>query len=172
MKKLYAIGYFVFVAAVVFIAIVMLASAVPIPGNLKIKIVQSGSMEPAIKIGSVVFIKPQAGYKEGDIITFGEDSRSKVPTTHRVSGVKVENGATLYQTKGDANDSVDTKEVKPSEVIGRALFSIPYLGYLLDFAKKPIGFVLIIGIPAALVVYDEAMKIKCEIANRKTNGGK
>jgi len=166
MEKIYKIGYGVFIGAVGLIAVVLIWSALPIEGGLKIKIVQSGSMEPAIKTGALVVIKPSGVYKEGDIITFGKDTKTEVPTTHRIVGVRVESGKTLYQTKGDANDATDMQEVASGEVIGKVLFSLPYVGYILDFAKKPFGFILIIGIPAAMIIYDEAMKIKYEIANR------
>ena len=37
-------------------------------------------------------------------------------------------------------------------------------GYVLDFAKKPLGFVLLVGIPAGVVIVDEIMKIFREVA--------
>src|SRR3989338_8215020 len=60
------------------------APLLPIKGNIEIKIVKSGSMEPAIKTGSIVVIKPASLYGVGDVITFGEDSRTTYPTTHRI----------------------------------------------------------------------------------------
>jgi hypothetical protein len=41
---------------------------------------------------------------------------------------------------------------------------VPYLGYILDFAKKPIGFVLLVGVPAGLIIIDEIIKIFHEVA--------
>src|SRR3989344_2965513 len=102
MKKIYSIGYILFVTVVVAVALVIFASVIPIPGKLEIKIVQSGSMEPTIKTGSIVIIKPESLYKIGDIITFGKDSKTEVPTTHRIVADKAEDGVIFYQTKGDA----------------------------------------------------------------------
>lgn len=163
MKKIYKIGHYIFVVIVIFIAIVILASVLPIPGKLEIKIVQSGSMEPAIKVGSLAVIKPTSLYKVGDVVTFGKDTKTEVPTTHRIIADRVENGVLLYTTKGDANEDKDSREIKKDEIIGKTLFSVPYLGYILDFAKKPLGFVLLVGLPALYIVYDEAMKMVREV---------
>jgi len=42
------------------------------------------------------------------------------------------------------------------------------LGFAVDFAKKPIGFVLIIGIPAIVIISDEIKKIYDETKKKKT----
>ena len=43
------------------------------------------------------------------------------------------------------------------------MFTVPYLGYVLDFAKRPIGFVLLVGVPALIIIFDEIGKIIREI---------
>ena len=159
MQTLFKIGYGIFVAALVLLGSLLLVSIVPVPGNIEVKIVQSGSMEPAIKTGAMVVIKPSDEYKVGDVIMFGEDTATKVPTTHRIVADEVRSGVFYYTTKGDANEDPDPQQVKQSEVIGKVLFSISYLGYVLDFAKKPFGFALLIGVPATLVIFDEATNI-------------
>ena len=163
MFKLYTIGYFIFWAIVVCVAIVVLASILPIPGKLEIKIVQSGSMEPSIKVGALAIIKPESSYKVGDIITFGKDTKTDVPTTHRIVADRVENGMPVYTTKGDANEDNDTKEVRKNEIIGKTIFSVPYVGYIVDFAKQPLGFAIFIGLPALYIAYDEVAKIVREV---------
>ena len=144
-----------------------MTNLIPIPGNYEVKIVQSGSMEPKIKTGSIVVIKPDDSYGVGDIITFGKDTRRDVPTTHRIVSDKVESGVFVYTTKGDANEDTDPHEVRKSEVIGKVVFSVPYVGYLLDFARKPIGFILLIVFPAGVVVFDEVMSIWREVKKKK-----
>lgn len=151
--------YYIFLLALIAIGGLFLVSVLPIPGNIDVKIVQSGSMEPAIKVGSVVVIKPSKKYDVNDVITFGKDTKKDVPTTHRIVDERVLSGTTLYTTKGDANENKDIKEVREGEILGKVLISIPYLGYLLDFAKKPIGFALLIGIPATIIVVDEIKNI-------------
>lgn len=166
-KKIYTVGYYIFVAIVVAIAVVILASVLPIPGKLQIKIVQSGSMEPTIKTGALALIKPESSYKVGDIITFGKDTKTEVPTTHRIIRDRVEDGVLLYTTKGDANEDNDTREIRKDEIIGKTILSVPFLGYIMDFTKKPLGFVLIVGLPALYIIYDEVVKIVREVRKIK-----
>ncbi|MBI5456680.1 signal peptidase I [Candidatus Kaiserbacteria bacterium] len=170
MKILNTIFYALFIVLLLGVASLFLASLLPIPGNVQIKIVKSGSMEPAIKTGSVVVLKPQESYKVGDVITFGEDTGTQIPTTHRIIEVRQEGSQTFYMTKGDANEDPDNVQIAKSEVEGRVLFNVPYAGYVLDFAKQPIGFTLMIGLPAAMIILDELMRIFQEV--RRIRGGR
>jgi len=79
-------------------------------------VVQSGSMEPAIHTGSVVMVKPASDYKIGDVITFGEVSKTKAPITHRIYDIKVVDGNPVYITKGDANNAPDARESSKRDV--------------------------------------------------------
>ena len=147
-------------------------SVLPITGNFKLKIVLSGSMEPIIKTGSIVVVKPlstssgQADYKIGDIITF-QTAINKELITHRIYDIKVVGNEPRYITKGDANNAPDQREILQREIIGKLLFSIPYLGYVVDFAQKPLGFSLIVILPAIAIVSDEVKKIWKEIIKLK-----
>ena len=167
MAILFKISYYLFVSALVVIGVLLVGTLFPIPGNFEVKIVQSGSMEPSIRIGSVVIVRPSSAYKVGDIVTFGEDTKTKVPITHRIVGEEVVGGAFLYTTKGDANDDPDTRKVPEDEIIGKVLFSIPYAGFVIDMARKPVGFVLLVGIPAAAIIIDELVTIWKEIARMR-----
>lgn len=165
--KYLKIIYYAFLGAIALIAVLLVVSVFPIAGNYKIMTVLSGSMEPGIKTGSVVVVKPSDNYKIGDIITFGEMSKTKTPITHRIYEMKVEGSEPVYITKGDANNAPDQKEIAGKEIIGKVLFDIPYIGYAVDAAKKPFGFMLIIIIPATIIIYDEIRKIIGEIKKRK-----
>lgn len=142
-------------------------SLLPIPGNIQTKIVKSGSMEPAIHTGALVVIKPQGSYAVGDIITFGPDTAREIPTTHRVVEVLEGAGGPSYVTQGDANEEADTETVTQGNVIGRVLIDVSYVGFLLDFAKQPLGFVLLIALPAAVIIFDEIVSIWREITKRR-----
>ncbi len=161
--KILASTFYVFsIVLLLSIAGLFLASMLPIPGNIEIKIVKSGSMEPTIPTGSLVVIKPVEAYKLRDIVTFGADTSTQIPTTHRIVASRVDNG-TRYTTKGDANEEQDTKEISQSEIIGKVVAHVPNAGYVLDFAKKPLGFALLIGIPAATIIIDELINIFREV---------
>lgn len=158
------------IAIVLFLAVggLLLVSSFEVPGvNLDARVVQTGSMEPAIGTGSVVFISPETVYAVGDIITFDRrESGLEIPVTHRVIETRISEGRMVYVTKGDANESQDLNPVYEDEVLGKVAFHIPLIGYLLDVARTPFGFLLFIVIPALLVIFEEVRKIRKEMTKR------
>lgn len=167
MKIISKLFYTVFVLLLLGVAGLFLATLLPIPGNVQIKIVKSGSMEPAISTGSIVVVKPQARYAVGDIITFGEDTGAQIPTTHRITAVQGDFSNVSYLTKGDANEDSDNVQIAQRDVVGRVVFNVPYAGYILDFAKQPIGFTLMIAIPAGIIILDELVRIGREVVGMR-----
>ncbi|OGG60668.1 signal peptidase I [Candidatus Kaiserbacteria bacterium RIFCSPHIGHO2_01_FULL_56_24] len=167
--------YTVFIAVLLGIAGLLVGSMLPIPGNIEIKIVKSGSMEPNIPTGAVVIVKPESAYLKGDVITFGKDTKTDIPTTHRIIASAGEGTGTTYTTKGDANEEQDPTQVVARDVIGKVVFSLPYAGFILDFARQPLGFGLLIGVPAALVILEESLTIfkeaRAALRRRKRGGG-
>lgn len=163
MKILGKITYGLFVTLLVGVAALLLVTLLPITGNVEIKIVKSGSMEPTIPTGSIVVVMPGKTYHVGDVITFGKDTKTQIPTTHRIVSVRENVQGNFYTTKGDANEEQDPREVMASEVIGKVLVHVPYAGYILDFARQPIGFTLLIGVPALMIVFDETVNIYREV---------
>jgi signal peptidase len=127
-------------------------------GQLDMKIVKSGSMEPAIMTGGVVLIRGVDSYGINDVITFAS-AGADIPTTHRIIGSEVRDGATFFITKGDANEEPDVEPIAATSIIGKVLFDLPFMGFVLDFARQPLGFGLLVGIPALLIIIDEFDKI-------------
>lgn len=112
-------------------------------GN-KLYIVDSGSMEPTIKMHSLIIVKERAAeeIKVGDIITYyGGDSVTRV--THRVVD-EVDNGEGFI-TRGDANNVDDPNPVKKESIIGEVNLSVPYLGYILRFLSSTPGIVFLVA---------------------------
>ena len=163
MKKLFNTIYYIVLTAIVCIALLLIISTLPINGNIKFLTVLSGSMEPTIHTGSVVIVRPESQYNIGDIVTFGKETSKDVPTTHRIVSDRAEEGVMIFATKGDANDSPDTTETSQSDIHGRVLFSVPFAGYVFEFVRKPIGFVVVIILPVLFVVFSEIMKIVREV---------
>lgn len=155
--------YYLFVVCIVSIALLLLSSLIPIPGNFKVKVVKSGSMEPTIKTGGVIVIRPNNSYEVGDVVTFGRDTKTQIPTTHRIVKVDGSGRMKVFTTKGDANDAEDPNLINLSDINGKVLFTVPFVGYILDFAKKPLGFILLVGIPALVIIIEEIGKIITEI---------
>jgi len=136
-------------------------------GGIKLLTVQSGSMEPAIKMGSVVFVKSQDNYQKGGIITFKNSNNPKETTTHRIIDIKKENNLIQYQTRGDANNAPDSQWADNSLVVGKVKFAIPYIGYPIGFARTLPGLIILIIIPATIIIYDEILNIRKEIKKRR-----
>lgn len=161
--KIFKIIQNIFFALLLVIVFVLLAVQFNITGNLKLYIVKSGSMTPAIRTGSLVAVFPKDNYQIDDIITFGSIGENAVPTTHRIVEVLEKDNTVSYQTKGDANRTEDNFQVKPSEVIGEVRLAVPYFGYIIDTARQPWGFFLIVVLPALLIIVEEAGGILKEI---------
>lgn len=171
MKIVSNIFYGAFIILLLIVGLLFLAPLLPFEQNISMKIVESGSMEPAIKTGSLVVIIPTTNYGVGDVITFTSISAS-IPTTHRIVSVTEENGGKVFMTKGDANEEADTDVVSESKVIGKVQVSVPYAGFILDFARQPLGFAFLIVLPALLIIFGEIEKIWREIRkNRKGGNG-
>lgn len=134
----------------------------PIEGIFKIFTVQSGSMEPEIHTGSLIFVRPMPEYNIGDVVTRAT-SDPKVTITHRIVAKENTDGKTLFETKGDANEDVDGELVDQSNIIGRKIMTIPYIGYPIGFARTLQGFILLIIIPAVIIIYEEIKNIKDEL---------
>lgn len=156
--------YWAIFLALIFIAGGIAASNLNLPQGFKIYTVVSGSMEPAIHIGSVVVSQPQPEYKVGDVITFVPNGAKKADSvTHRIFAVKKDaKGATFFETKGDANKTPDIEPVSAKSVLGKEVLAIPYLGYPISFAKTRDGLIFLIIIPATLIIYSELISIKNE----------
>ena len=166
-KQTGKIIYGVLLAAVIGIGILVVLSASRIPGRLRLFVVQSGSMEPSIHIGSITVVKPQAQYQIGDVITLQEPANPKVTLTHRITEIRNQNGKFSYVTRGDANDTADL-EIRPAEnVIGRTILSIPLIGYAVGFAKTRNGLLFLVILPAIFIATSEIITIKNEILRKK-----
>ena len=99
-------------------------------GRFSAQVVLSGSMEPAIKTGGLIFTdKKQKKPEPGEVIMY---RLKDTLVTHRV--IRKENG--LYVTKGDANEKEDPYLVYPDQIEGTVIFFIPFLGYGAFFLRQ------------------------------------
>ena len=175
MKKRIKIGtiiYYTFIAFIGTITLLLIASVFPIAGNFKVLSVLSGSMEPAIRVGSLVIVRPSAEYKINDIITFPSPEDPNILVTHRIIGIQTIENRIFYITQGDANEEPDPDLIAKDDVIGKVLFTIPFLGYVVNFTQSRLGFILIIVVPATIIIYEEFRKIGKEIIKFKNQNKK
>jgi len=109
-------------------------------------------MEPALPVGCVQVTKPikLEDIKVGDIITFRSPTNGKL-MSHRVTAVEA-GESYRFRTKGDANDDIDPYLVVAENVVGRVCFKVSHVGYVVEYLKTPIGFILLGLIGIALIV--------------------
>jgi len=152
------IGY-VFIAFL----LIVIGSTLGVFGDYKLLIVQSGSMEPVIKVGSLVVSEQRDEYRVGDIITFQDLDNPKISITHRIVEIIEDQEEKTFATKGDANQGADQENVSVSKVLGKVLFTIPYAGYAVAYTKTKQGLALLIVIPATLIITGEIFNINSEL---------
>jgi signal peptidase len=133
----------------------------------RILIVKSGSMEPTIKTGSLILIQKQSSYHVKDIVTYGSAVRKDTLITHRIVSQDLKSSKLLFTLKGDANKAPDLNGVPPSAILGKMLFAVPYLGYLIAFVKTPLGVSIFIIIPTTILVWEEVKNIREKLFTKK-----
>ena len=113
--------------------------------------VLSGSMEPTYHTGSLIYVKkadPQ-DIKVSDPITFVLDENLTV-ATHRV--IEIDEASQHFYTKGDANEYPDASPVHFNNLIGRPAFTIPYMGYMVNYIQNPPGRYIAIAAAAVILL--------------------
>ena len=128
-------------------------------------IVLSGSMEPELATGGVAFVDriQPSEIRRGDVITFANPFSPDVEVTHRVTEASRDDKGYFFRTRGDANDEADTWTVRPEHLVGKVRLDLPYLGYVAERLADRTGFLLLMGVPAALIVAGEMKSIADEL---------
>ena len=135
----------------------------------EVLVVQSGSMEPAYHVGSLVYVQPvePQELQVGDVITF--ELGGGVLGTHRIVEVQNENGSLSFVTKGDSNDSIDAAPVVPERIVGQVKFTIPKLGFLANYIQQPPGSYVVISVGALILLLTLLPDILFPNPNKKNN---
>ncbi|MFC4541922.1 signal peptidase I [Halosolutus amylolyticus] len=148
----YAAAGTVLAALFVFVGLVTFPGLV---GGDDVYIVTSDSMQPTIESGDVIItqeVDPDA-IESGDVVTFQDGSGTDGGTlTHRVVEVREENGERYFRTKGDANEDPDEGYVPAEYAQGTLHVHVPYLGYLLLFARSSLGLFALVIAPGLFLV--------------------
>jgi len=83
--------------------------------------------------GDIIILYRANNLEIGEVITFKPINENSYPIIHRI--INIENNT--YQTKGDHNikminksDHLNEYNIRKDDLIGKALFKIPYLGYI------------------------------------------
>jgi signal peptidase len=136
--------------------ILMIFSGFSFTGNVKARIVLTGSMAPAINTGDVIVTVPVTtrAPKVDDVIAYQAkrfNGDNVAVFSHRIIGGDIENG---FIVKGDANKSPDPQKPKSDDILGVVFFVIPFIGHLLT----PKALFLLIPCAFGLWLIMDAMK--------------
>ncbi|HCC04539.1 MAG TPA: signal peptidase I [Clostridiales bacterium] len=152
-KRLLKIVYVPIIAGIILITILAgYKKCVKHENNISILgfrqyVVATGSMEPEYNIGDVIIIreKPEEEIKIGDIINY--TSENGIDTiTHRVVDIIEKDGQNYYKTKGDNNNSEDSKLVDYSQVKGTLVFKISKLGTVITKMFTGTGITILFAV--------------------------
>ncbi len=115
-------------------------------------IVMSGSMSPAFETGDMIVLQKTDPYalQVGDVICYMEEESA---VTHRIIEIQQADGAQLYVTQGDANNTEDATPVTPEQIEGRYTgIRLAGVGSFAMFLQSTPGMLIFIGGPILLFV--------------------
>lgn len=126
----------------------------------------SGSMEPAIPTGSLVYVHyedPGSIQKQDVIAFYGQNADGSI-ITHRV----VSNSEAMGQfiTKGDANKEKDMNPVSYENYIGKVTLSVPVIGGIAQAATGTFGKIAAISIIGLAVILELASALLDHYSSR------
>ena len=149
-KKAFSVsGYVVAILLMVF-------AGLSFTGNVKARIVLTGSMAPAINVGDVIITTPitSKAPQIDDVIAYQAkrfNGENVAVFSHRIIDGDIENG---FIVKGDANKSPDPQKPKAEDILGVVFFVIPFIGNLLT----PKALFLLLPCAFGLWLIMDAMK--------------
>ncbi|WP_052421151.1 signal peptidase I [Paenibacillus sp. FSL R7-0273] len=128
--------------------------------------VLSGSMEPGIKTGAIIAVNPvkdeaqQTAFQPGDVITYTAVDGSGSLITHRIVSVSGTGAGLAYITKGDNNDAQDPSPIPAGNVVASyADFTVPLIGFLMNWVKSTAGIIIVILTPGVYLVVSSIITI-------------
>ena len=106
-------------------------------------VVMSGSMEPKINKGDLIFVKKvdTNTLTVGDVIAFRNSDNTV--TTHRIKNIMESKNRVCYETKGDNNNTSDEDITCDNLVEGKYVSKIAKIGNFIIFVQEPMGFTIL-----------------------------
>lgn len=146
------------IALVVFLFVIRMNGNTPSLFGYSVYRVQTGSMEPTLKVGEVILVKScdPEDIHEGDIITYKMTygSLAGQTITHRVAQEpEVRNGVYYFRTKGDNNNALD-EEITFDVIQGKYVKTLALVDRLYSFFLSPLGLIVFIGVIVLLFGYE------------------
>ena len=126
--------------------------------------ISSGSMEPELIVGDVILGKTVIDHEElkaGDVVTYkGNGAMSGRLITHEVVAAPYEeNGRTMLQTKGIANDIPDDP-IEADRVVTVMVCKLAFLNKFYDFFFSSWGLLTIVALIIFVFIDDLILFIK------------
>ena len=166
------IPYGLIVVFLGYLAILTIIYKVEEKAGLRLVNIKTSSMKPLIPPSSFIITKPQNEYHVGDVVTYREinpktNHEFSRTITHRI--VKEKEGG-VYITQGDSNKYPDPYEVEKDNILGKVVYTLPYLGYLGFVVKTIPGFLVFVAIPSFFLILSETRYLKNELKKLATWG--
>ena len=138
--------------ALIGVALLVAAAIAPTLFGYHTYIIYGSSMGEGLPQGSAAVSKATSAQElsVGDIIA-RRVSPDSPAVLHRIVDVTVVDGQRLFVTQGDANATPDPEPVILEGTGDRVVYSVPFAGYLLDYASDGQGRLLLIVAPLALL---------------------
>jgi signal peptidase I len=148
----WGIGSVVFVVALLLLVTVAV-SVLPLFLGQRTYVILSGSMEPTIHTGSVVFahVESAKDLEVGDVIAYNPNPEAAIPIVHRIIKIEERQGTRYFTTQGDANDSADGEVALPPQALV-VTNSLPVAGYIVYYAASPVGTLALVVVPLILLI--------------------
>ena len=143
---------------------------VPSVGGRLPLIVLTDSMYPQIQSGDLVICRttePEA-IETGDVIAFFDPAGNGTTiVTHRVVEVVEENGAKMFRTRGDNNNTEDRLLVEGEDIVGTYRSRIPGAGSIALFMQTTTGLIVCVVMPILLIVGYDIIRRRIYEKNKK-----
>ena len=145
----------VFIISLFYILYIRITGEVPSAFGITVTRVYSEDMEPEIDIGEVVILQDvdPSELKLGDVITYKADALDFEDrfVTHQISKEPYEvDGVYYFTTRGLKADAVDDPEIDESQLRGKLIYKIPFLGTIYDFITAWYGVIAVVIIVIVL----------------------
>jgi signal peptidase len=154
MRALRAARTFVLSAALTFVVVLFAAGALPMALGYHSYVMLTGSMRPVINPGDVEVVQTISPLraKIGEIVAFRDPLRQDALVSHRIRAIGRVGNRVDVITQGDANTGREHWSIPVDGTVGRVVYRIPKLGYVVQWLGTPAGRAGSLIFPALLLM--------------------
>ena len=141
MKKI--LYFFIVIVLIFFLLINILSITNNSFFGFRVFRVGSGSMEPTLKVNSLILVKSNNNYNVSDIVTYEENSDY---ITHRIISINDDE----IITKGDANN-IEDKPITKDMIIGKLIYAFKINNFISYLLSRPMTWILLLFLGATFI---------------------